>query len=116
MNYAVVQLAPIMINRIQWKTYFVFFCFNIVFVPIVYFFLPETNGWKLETLDAIFAEAHEKKQNPVFTERHWRKSEYKNRRESMAVQGSDRNDSDADTKIDEQGEDGMARHLEEKQV
>lgn len=36
-NYAVVQLAPIMINSIAWKTYFVFFCFNISFVPLVGF-------------------------------------------------------------------------------
>ncbi|KAF2767235.1 general substrate transporter [Teratosphaeria nubilosa] len=72
-NYLVVQLAPIMINTISWKTYFVFFCFNIAFVPIVYFFLPETNGYKLETLDAIFAQAHDKGENPVFTEKRVRK-------------------------------------------
>ena len=34
-NYAVVQLAPIMINKIAWKIYFVFFCFNLCFIPIV---------------------------------------------------------------------------------
>lgn len=34
-NYAVVQLAPIMINSIAWKTYFVFFCFNIAFIPVI---------------------------------------------------------------------------------
>ncbi|KAK3651592.1 hypothetical protein LTR56_004321 [Elasticomyces elasticus] len=73
-NYAVVQLAPIMINSITWKTYFVFFCFNVAFVPIVYFCFPETNGYKLEELDAIFAEAYEKGENPVFTERRYRKS------------------------------------------
>ncbi|EME38944.1 hypothetical protein DOTSEDRAFT_180963 [Dothistroma septosporum NZE10] len=72
-NYAVVQLAPIMINTIAWKTYFVFFCFNIAFIPVIYFVFPETNGWKLETLDAIFAEAYEKKENPVFTEKRHRK-------------------------------------------
>lgn len=64
-----------MINTIAWKTYFVFFCFNIAFVPLVYFFFPETNGHKLEVLDAIFAEAHEKGENPVFTERRWRGEE-----------------------------------------
>lgn len=62
-----------MINTIQWKTYFVFFCFNVAFVPIVYFFFPESNGYKLEKLDAIFAEAHEKGENPVFTEMRVRK-------------------------------------------
>lgn len=63
-----------MINTIAWKTYFVFFCFNIVFIPIVYFFFPETNGYKLETLDAMFAEAHAKGQNPVFMEKSYRKT------------------------------------------
>ncbi|KAI5364563.1 Putative major facilitator, sugar transporter, major facilitator superfamily [Septoria linicola] len=71
-NYAVVQLAPIMINRIAWKTYFVFFCFNIAFIPCIYFLFPETNSHKLETLDAIFNEAYEKNENPVFTEKRWR--------------------------------------------
>lgn len=41
--------------------------------PTQYFVFPETNGWKLETLDAIFAEAYEKKENPVFTEKRHRK-------------------------------------------
>lgn len=83
-----------MINTIAWKTYFVFFCFNLCFIPIVsifivhlchaisahipiskvYFFFPEPNGWKLETLDSIFNEAHEKGENPVFTEKRWRKN------------------------------------------
>lgn len=91
-------------------------CLNVVFIPIVYFFLPETNGWKLETLDEIFADAHEKKQNPVFTERHWRKNGYKGKKDSQAGQNPDRNDSDADTKVIEAGDDAEARHLEEKQV
>ena len=105
-----------MINTITWKTYFVFFVCNICFIPIVYFYLPETNGWKLETLDAIFAEAHEKKQNPVFTEMHWRKNGYKNRRESSsAVHGDHRIDSYAETKVGEAREEGTTRHLEEKQ-
>lgn len=118
MNYLVVQLAPIMINTIAWKTYFVFFCFNVAIIPVVYFFLPETNGWKLETLDAIFNEAHEKKQNPVFTERQWRKNGYKHKRDSVAAgQGAGvRSDSDVETKVGEAGDDRGTKHLEEKQV
>ncbi|KAF9634773.1 putative mfs sugar transporter protein [Lasiodiplodia theobromae] len=72
-NYAVVQLSPIMINRISWQTYFVFMCFNLAFVPVVYFTFVETNGYKLETMDGIFAEAHEKGENPVWTEKRVRK-------------------------------------------
>lgn len=86
-NYAVVQLAPVMINRIAWKTYFVFFCFNIAFIPCIYFLFPETNGHKLETLDAIFNEAYEKNENPVFTEKRWRKLGAQVSEESSAEDG-----------------------------
>lgn len=44
-------------------------CFNFAFIPVVYMTFVETNGYSLEKLDAIFAEAYEKKENPVFTER-----------------------------------------------
>jgi len=72
-NYAVVQLAPIMLYTISWKSYFVFMCFNFAFIPVVYFTFVETNRYSLEKLDAIFAEAYEKKENPVFTKRRIRK-------------------------------------------
>lgn len=69
----VVQLAPIMINKISWQTYFVFMCFNYMHVPVVFWFFPETNGYKLEAMDAIFERAHETGQNPVWAERKIRK-------------------------------------------
>ena len=72
-NYAVVQLAPIMIYSISWKTYFVFMCFNFAFIPIIYYTFVETKGYPLETLDSIFEEAYNKKENPVFTEMRLRK-------------------------------------------
>lgn len=72
-NYAVVQLSPIMINTIAWKTYFVFMCFNFAFIPVVYWFFVETNGYKLETMDSIFHTAHEKGENPVWVEKRVRK-------------------------------------------
>ena len=79
-----------MINKITWKTYFVFFCFNLCFIPLVrptlfppatarlitlqrYFFFREPNGHKLEVLGAIFTEAHEKGENPAFAEKRWPK-------------------------------------------
>lgn len=62
-----------MINKISWKTYFVFMCFNYMHVPVVFWFFPETNGYKLEALDAIFEKAHEKGESPVWTERRVRK-------------------------------------------
>jgi len=110
-NYAVVQLAPIMINTIAWKTYFVFMCFNLAAIPIVYFLFPETNGWKLETMDAIFEDAHANKQNPVFTEKRWRKQGWKNRKDNTG-NGSDSHGSGSNDDQKTLAEDG--EHLEEK--
>lgn len=79
-------------------------------VSQVYFFLPETNGWKLETLDNIFNEAHEKGENPVFVERRWRKNGWKHRRDSTAARSSMQSDNDRTKVADESG----VRHIEEK--
>lgn len=78
----------------------------------VYFFLPETNGWKLETLDTIFNEAHEKGENPVFVEKRWRKNGWTHRRDSTAARS--RNQSEGgETKVGESDEDNT-KHIEEK--
>ncbi|KAI5195548.1 general substrate transporter [Aureobasidium subglaciale] len=74
-NYAVVQLSPIMINSIAWKTYFVFMCFNFAFIPVVYYTFVETNGYKLEAMDEIFHIAHQNGENPVKVEKRMRKGE-----------------------------------------
>ncbi|TEY79613.1 hypothetical protein BOTCAL_0043g00170 [Botryotinia calthae] len=73
-NYIVVQLAPIMIYSISWKTYFVFMCVNLAFVPVIWYTFVETKGYPLEKLDEIFEEAYEKGENPVWTERRFRKN------------------------------------------
>lgn len=73
-NYIVVQLAPTMIYSISWKTYFVFMCVNLAFVPIIWYTFVETKGYPLEQLDEIFQEAYEKGENPVWTERRVRKN------------------------------------------
>lgn len=72
-NCAVVQLSPIMINSIAWKTYFVFMCFNFSFIPVVYYTFVETNGYKLEAMDEIFHIAHQNGENPVKVEKRVRK-------------------------------------------
>jgi MFS family permease len=72
-NYAVVQLSPILLNSIQWKTYFVFMCFNFAFIPVVYYTFVETNGYKLETMDEMFHIAHKNGENPVKVEKRFRK-------------------------------------------
>jgi hypothetical protein len=51
----VVQVTPPAISNIGWKTYIIFAVFNATWVPIVYFFFPETKGMELEEVDKMFS-------------------------------------------------------------
>ncbi|OAA56308.1 General substrate transporter [Niveomyces insectorum RCEF 264] len=53
-NYMIVQLTPIMIHNISWKSYMIFFVLNFVFGVVIWLFYPETTGKTLEELDSIF--------------------------------------------------------------
>jgi hypothetical protein len=53
-NYLVVQITPISISNIRWKTYMIFFVLNIAFSIIVWLFYPETSGRTLEEIDALY--------------------------------------------------------------
>lgn len=50
------QTAPIGINDVGWKYYLVIICWCIVFIPIVYFFFPETARLSLEEISAKFGD------------------------------------------------------------
>lgn len=54
-NFTVVMITPVIINRIQWKAYLIFMITNFVFIPVVYFFYPETGNLRLEDVDLIFS-------------------------------------------------------------
>lgn len=43
------------INNIGWKTYVIFAVFNACWVPIIFFFYPETKGLQLEDVDRLFS-------------------------------------------------------------
>lgn len=44
LNYMIVQITPPAINNIGWKTYIIFAVLNTLWLPIIYFFFPETKG------------------------------------------------------------------------
>ncbi|KAI6374018.1 hypothetical protein MCOR25_003253 [Pyricularia grisea] len=54
-NYMIVQITPIAIDSIGWKTYIIFAVLNATWVPIIYLFFPETKGLELEDVDRLFS-------------------------------------------------------------
>ncbi|RDA84969.1 hypothetical protein CP532_3876 [Ophiocordyceps camponoti-leonardi (nom. inval.)] len=54
-NYMIVQMTPIAIDNIGWKTYIIFAVFNAIWVPVIFFCFPETKGLELEEVDRLFA-------------------------------------------------------------
>lgn len=54
-SYMIVQITPIAISNIGWKTYIIFAVLNACWVPIIYFTFPETKGLELEAVDALFS-------------------------------------------------------------
>ncbi|KAI9751631.1 MAG: Ubiquitin-conjugating enzyme E2 H [Chaenotheca gracillima] len=54
-NYMIVQITPVSIANIRWKTYMIFFVLNMAFAVIVFLFYPETSGRTLEEIDFLFS-------------------------------------------------------------
>ncbi|SPQ18452.1 70639377-e999-4285-b29b-00ce92b83fdd [Thermothielavioides terrestris] len=57
-NFLVVMVTPIMVTNIRWGTYLFFAAINACFIPVIYFFYPETARRSLEEIDIIFAKGH----------------------------------------------------------
>ncbi|KAJ5105884.1 hypothetical protein NUU61_003231 [Penicillium alfredii] len=55
-NFFVVMITPTLIQNLAWKGYLIFMCLNMSFVPIVYFFYPETANLTLEEIDFLFTD------------------------------------------------------------
>jgi len=55
----IVQVTPIAINTIGYRTYIIFAVLNAAWVPIIYLFFPETKGLELEDVDRLFAKDDE---------------------------------------------------------
>ncbi|KAF2747473.1 general substrate transporter [Sporormia fimetaria CBS 119925] len=54
-NFMVVEITPPGIRSLHWRFYIIWTVFNFSFIPIVYFFYPETAGRTLEDIDRYFA-------------------------------------------------------------
>ncbi|ODV77325.1 general substrate transporter [Suhomyces tanzawaensis NRRL Y-17324] len=57
-NFAVVMFTPVFIANARWGAYLFFAAVNYAFIPVIFFFYPETAGRSLEEIDIIFAKAH----------------------------------------------------------
>ncbi|KAF4990462.1 hypothetical protein FGRMN_8455 [Fusarium graminum] len=53
-NYMIVQITPISIDNIGWRTYIIFAVLNALWVPLIFLFFPETKGLELEDVDHLF--------------------------------------------------------------
>ncbi|KAH7394512.1 general substrate transporter [Pyrenochaeta sp. MPI-SDFR-AT-0127] len=60
-NFFIVMITPVLITQIGWGTYLLFAALNACFLPIIYFFYPETSGRSLEEIDLIFAKGYMEK-------------------------------------------------------
>ena len=53
-TFLVVEITPVSIHSIGWKTYIYFSIFNFCFIPMIYFGYPETRLLSLEQIDKLF--------------------------------------------------------------
>ncbi|KAL3476983.1 hypothetical protein BJX99DRAFT_270140 [Aspergillus californicus] len=53
-TFLVVEITPVSISNIGYRTYIYFAVFNFCFLPIIYFFFPETRNLTLEQIDLLF--------------------------------------------------------------
>uniref|UniRef100_A0A060TDC8 ARAD1D42680p n=1 Tax=Blastobotrys adeninivorans TaxID=409370 RepID=A0A060TDC8_BLAAD len=63
-NFAVVMFTPVFVNRSDWGCYLFFALMNFIWIPLIYFYYPETAGRSLEEMDIIFAKAFVEKKLP----------------------------------------------------
>ncbi|KAJ5650871.1 uncharacterized protein N7484_004594 [Penicillium longicatenatum] len=53
-TFLVVEITPVSIANIGYRTYIYFAVFNFCFLPLIYFFYPETRNLTLEQIDKLF--------------------------------------------------------------
>ncbi|POS75910.1 sugar transporter STL1 [Diaporthe helianthi] len=53
-TFLVVEITPVSIRNVGYRTYIYFCVFNFCFLPLIYFFYPETQNLTLEQIDKLF--------------------------------------------------------------
>ncbi|GAW14675.1 hypothetical protein ANO14919_040780 [Xylariales sp. No.14919] len=53
-TFLIVEITPVSISNIKWRTYVYFAVLNAFFLPLIYFFYPETRNLSLEQIDKLF--------------------------------------------------------------
>ncbi|EEP81318.1 hypothetical protein UREG_06183 [Uncinocarpus reesii 1704] len=92
-NFAIVMVTPVMLDGIGWGTYLFFAVANACFVPIIYFFFPETARRSLEEIDFIFAKGFSENISYVSAAKQLPHLNEQEIREMMLQYGLARNDS-----------------------
>ncbi|ORZ23566.1 general substrate transporter [Absidia repens] len=54
-NFIVAEITPVLFEGISYWTYILFAFLNLAFLPMVYFWFPETQGLTLEQIEVLFA-------------------------------------------------------------
>ncbi|KAH8157803.1 hypothetical protein CIB48_g10445 [Xylaria polymorpha] len=60
-NFFIVLITPVLVTNIGWGTFLFFAVLNATFLPVIYFFYPETARRSLEEIDIIFAKGNVEK-------------------------------------------------------
>ncbi|KAI0486669.1 general substrate transporter [Xylaria cf. heliscus] len=60
-NFFIVLITPVLVTNIGWGTFLFFAILNATFLPVIYFFYPETARRSLEEIDIIFAKGNVEK-------------------------------------------------------
>lgn len=99
-TFLVVEITPVSINSIGWKTYVYFAIFNACFLPLIWFYYPEVRNLSLEQIDKLFTG------EKVLL--HWQES-MGERQGSFAIQATTNND---ESNSNEKSTSAVTKHYE----